>query len=173
MAAHRQPATKPSNKQRIPKRQRFLFKFWLDIAKPEERAIAEQSDSLKSRRQWQPSVRDALKLLYSLREKRIDVLLTLFPWVEEYFRARFAHEDSPANREFAAILKQQADILSHLANRPALPESTPQTPKLLNIPKVDTPVFDDDDDDDIVLDIKKDTSTSSANNFLSSLAGLG
>jgi hypothetical protein len=113
MSLHQQ-ANASANKKRIPKRQRFMFKFWLDCAKPDERAIAEHSDMLKEKRQWQPSARDALKLLYSLRERRMDVLLMLFPWIDDYFRAKYERQESPANMEFARLLAQQTAILERL-----------------------------------------------------------
>lgn len=114
MSVHQQPIAS-ANKKRIPKRQRFMFKFWLNVANPEERAIAEHSDMLKEKRQWQPSARDALKLLYSLRERKVDVLLMLFPWIDDYFRAKYERQESPANMEFARLMAQQTLILQRLA----------------------------------------------------------
>lgn len=117
------------------KRHRFQFKFWLDANKDDELILCEELDTLKKQRRFTPTIREAFKLILSLRERKIDYLLQLFPWVEEYFRAKFAQDDSPANREFAHILRQQSMILEQLAMRqaPALPAQTHQR----HVPEID------------------------------------
>lgn len=100
--------------ERTPARRRYQFKFWLNISRPDELVLAQHADNLKSRRQWQPFIRDAFKLLVSLHEKRVDVLVSLFPWIDEYFKTKYA----PPAQDLTAVLKQQADILAQLAQRP-------------------------------------------------------
>lgn len=103
-----------------PKRIRYQFRFWLDAAKDDELELCAYHDQLKERRQWQPTIRDALRLIRDLRAGRVNVLLELFPSIERIFEDRFlerhGRNDSPATAEFTAIMRQQAAILEQLAN---------------------------------------------------------
>lgn len=115
------------------RRYRLRYTFWLDHNKPEEEAIADTIEILKNERSFASAVRTGIQIVADLRQHKIDSLLQFFPWVEDYFRARFSPQDSPANQEFAQLLSQQALILEKLAEQnanPAKPE-----PKYLNIPK--------------------------------------
>lgn len=118
------------------KRIRYRWMFWLDVRHDDQLMLCEALDDLKAERKYAPTIRDALKLILSLRERRIDFLLDLFPWVEEYFRAKFATQESPANREFAEILRTQSAILEQLAQRPSVPAMTTSRAGV-NVPEID------------------------------------
>lgn len=115
------------------KRHRYQFKFWLDASKDNELLLAEEVDGLKLRRQWQPTVRDALHLLLSLKKRKIDVLLELFPWIDDYFRAQYAVQDSPAVSEFARLVQEQTRILEHLVRQPQTYLPVPQAALSLTV----------------------------------------
>lgn len=64
-------------------RKRFQFKFWLDVVKPGQMALAERLDELRPARQFAPTVRNALRLFFDLSDGKTDVLKEIFPWVLE------------------------------------------------------------------------------------------
>ena len=64
---------------------RVQHKFWLDITKNEEHALDEKIQQLKQGRGFSQTIRDALNLIWDLREGRLDVLFELFPWVRAEF----------------------------------------------------------------------------------------
>ena len=62
---------------------RLQFKFWLDVNKPDEEALADLCDDLKRRGLYTKTIRDGISLVDDLRNGRLDVLFTLYPWVKE------------------------------------------------------------------------------------------
>ena len=62
---------------------RLGFKFWLDMNKPHDEAIAEHIEQLKSDRSFTQTVRDGIRLVIDLRAGKTDVLSELFGWVLE------------------------------------------------------------------------------------------
>lgn len=56
------------------------FRFWLDGKKDLESWLADECAKLKSLRQFQTVVRNALRLYLSLQAGQLDVLLELFPF---------------------------------------------------------------------------------------------
>lgn len=135
--AQDQPHT--AGKGRRDRRHRFQYRFWIDANKDEELLLGEELDELKSRRLFASTIRNALKLFLSLKKRNIDLLIKLFPWVEEAIEERIAERqarfESPANMEFTHILRQQSMILEQLAMRqaPALPAQTHQP----HVPEID------------------------------------
>lgn len=69
---------------------RLQFKFWLDVNKPDEYELAEMIAELKESKAFSGAVRDGIRLMVDLWRGNLDVLLTLFPWVEDAFQERFA-----------------------------------------------------------------------------------
>lgn len=67
------------------KRDRIRENFWLDVNKPDERALADLIDRLKQQKQYAATVRDGIWLVDDLRNGRLDVLFSLFPYVKELF----------------------------------------------------------------------------------------
>ena len=65
------------------KRFRLMYKFWLDVNKPDEFELAEQIDELKVGHTFTRTIRDGLRLIQSLRQGRVDVLLEMFPFCGE------------------------------------------------------------------------------------------
>lgn len=58
----RSPRIKPGAKE-----YRRMLKFWLDMVKPDERALYEDIDRLKDRGQYTAAIRDGLQLVLALR----------------------------------------------------------------------------------------------------------
>jgi hypothetical protein len=65
------------------KRYRRMFPFQLNVNKPEEREIADIIGFLKQERTFSRTVREGIRLVWYLRQGRLDVLRELFPWVLE------------------------------------------------------------------------------------------
>jgi hypothetical protein len=64
-------------------RYRSQFKFWLDVNKPDEEALAALCEDLKARGLYTKTIRDGISLVDDLRHGRLDVLFALYPWVKE------------------------------------------------------------------------------------------
>jgi len=62
---------------------RLQYKFWLDVNKPDEEALAELCQDLKRRGLYTKTIRDGISLVDDLRNGRLDVLFSLYPWVKE------------------------------------------------------------------------------------------
>jgi hypothetical protein len=60
-------------------RRRFMYRFWLDVNKPDQRALAEALEAVKARRKFAPTVRDALRLFLDLQDGNTGELCRLFP----------------------------------------------------------------------------------------------
>lgn len=67
------------------KSHRLMFRFWLDMFKSEEAAIADQVEILKNKRSFTQTIRDGIRLVCDLRNGKLDVLFELFPWVRAEF----------------------------------------------------------------------------------------
>lgn len=75
---------------------RLQFKFWLDVERQEEEALAEYVHELKEKRMFASTIRDALRLIWDLRNGNLDILFILFPWVYSTIYAQ-AKADLEAN----------------------------------------------------------------------------
>jgi hypothetical protein len=62
---------------------RLQFKFWLDVNKPDEEALAVLCEDLKRRGLYTKTIRDGINLVEDLRNGHLDVLFALYPWVKE------------------------------------------------------------------------------------------
>jgi hypothetical protein len=151
-------------------RYRLRFTFWLDMLKSDERDIADEIELLKNERTFAKTIRDGIRLIGDLRKGRVDVLFELFPWVKADFLAGVQPQETAGEKALREQLKRIEQQLLQQGNLPLqLPASAVQTgPKAMSVPQFETPVYDDDD----ALVIKKDTSTTSAKNFLNSMMGL-
>lgn len=152
--------------ERKDKRRRFQFRFWLDVAQDEWYDLAQRLESLKQSRQYAPTIRKALLLYLSLKDKRIDYLLQLFPWIEDAIKAKANPPDSDDNSD----LRKEIAMLRQAVLSQTKADTVQHSPRAMNVPSIRTPSFDDDPVDDIVL--KRDTSTDSAQNFLNSMLAL-
>lgn len=131
-------------------RYRVQHRFWLDLKKDHEDRLDEWLHSLKQSRQFVSTVRDSLRLFFDLKNGKTDVLLELFPFASEQRQ-----------------LQQQLGRLEAMLTQPS-PANGPKP--LTALPNTLRKVVDDGDDD--LLVIGKDTSTNSAENFLSSMMRL-
>jgi hypothetical protein len=151
-------------------RYRLRFTFWLDMLKSDECEIADEIELLKNERTFAKTIRDGIRLVADLRKGRVDVLFELFPWVKAEFLAGVQPQETAGEKALREQLKRIEQQLLQQGNLPLqLPATAAQTgPKAMPVPQFETPVYDDDD----ALVIKKDTSTTSAKNFLNSMMGL-
>lgn len=124
--SERIPQQQAVNNRRKDQRHRFQFRFWIDANKAEEQEIGHALEELKRHRQYAPTIRDALRLILSLRIHQVNVLLEFFPWIDDYFRAKYAVQDSPAVSEFARLVQEQTRILEQLARQPQTYLPAPQ-----------------------------------------------
>lgn len=155
-------------------RSRRLFKFWLNIFNDTEYQIAEALEVAKHRRQYTSLIRDGVRLVLSLRQGRTDVLFELFPWLEiELHRppapvALSSHNIALQNQleRLEQLILQQGAVPVDLSPHP----NGHNGPKALDVPRFDLPLIEDDEDDTVVL--QRDTSTSSAMNFINSMLSL-
>lgn len=154
------------------KRFRLRFPFWLDLLKPDEAALAETIDTLKSQRAFASSIRDGLRLIVDLRAGRLDVLLELFPWVAQKLSTAGSAGNGDLERrldELQRLIMVQGSIA---APPPDYPVMKPVGgPKPLNVPAVALPRFDDDDEGETIV-LKKGNSSGAGMNFLNAALGL-
>lgn len=61
------------------KRRRVQFRFWLDANDPDQSALGERLDDLKTARQFAPTLRSALRLYFALLDGNLAVLCEMFP----------------------------------------------------------------------------------------------
>lgn len=108
-------------------RQRWQFKFWLNVNNDEDLAIADLIGELKRQRQFQRAVRDGLRLIADLRAGRTDVLLELFPGIRE------ALPQVGAGESFDALLREVSEIKAHLSTGGGL---MPIPPDRVNVPLI-------------------------------------
>lgn len=140
------------------KRRRRVVRFQLDMNKPEEQDLFDRLNVLKKARQFLPTIRDALTLLFSLMDGRVDVLTAMFPDLVEGIKAEGAAEerqriDQERHRELIRLLES---IRSSEATQPMLP-----------VPRVRAQ---DDDDTEPVLTIKDADGGDAVRNFLDSMS---
>lgn len=154
---------------------RWRVNFWLDDTKPDELAVGQVVLELKKKRQFAGVIRDGIRLITSLRDHQIDVLLSLFPWVEDAIRARMpaptsAPDTGDLQRQIAdlkRVIMQQGIAAPPVDGYPVM---KPSANTLGAGRAFSLPTFDDDDQDTIV--IQKATGDN-GQNFQNSLAKLG
>lgn len=77
---------------------RLMYKFWLDINKTDEEAIADKIETLKTKRAFSKTIRDGIRLVCDLRNGKLDVLFELFPWVRAEFMQYIDLQFGPAEQ---------------------------------------------------------------------------
>lgn len=65
---------------------RKRYEFWLNLNAETEYEIAEIADELKAQRGYASAIRDGLRMVWELRQGRVDTLVKLFPWIVERFQ---------------------------------------------------------------------------------------
>lgn len=91
---------------------RKRYEFWLNLNAESEYEIAEIVDDLKAQRGYASAIRDGLKLIWELRQGKVDTLVKLFPWIAERFQAQ-SNTD-----ELTALVEQ---VKSIVVNQRAMP----------------------------------------------------
>lgn len=160
---------------KVKKPYRVMHKFWLDLNRENEFWLDEQIATLKARRSFVTTIRQAIELILDLRAGRLDVLFSLFPWTQDTLKpAPTPPDNSDLERKIEqlerVILQQGIPTNAPLVASPAL-KPTGMQPIAGASRKFDLPTFDDDDDDGATLVIKKSTSTDASMNFLTQLQG--
>ena len=147
-------------------RERFMF--WLDLNSDNDFEVADMITQLKSARRFTSTIRDGIRLICDLRVGRLDVLFELFPWVKAEFIAGVQPDIAPLadklDRLEALVMEQGS------GNGNGLYGANPEGPKAIPAPNIEAPVFDD--DDDFEIEIRADTSTDAAQNFIDSMLNL-
>jgi hypothetical protein len=147
--------------------------FWLNVKKDDENQLANLIDELKQARMFSRVVRDGIRLMVDLWHGNLDLLLELFPWVEDAFYQRFIEQQPTETVSIQEqlhhlerlLLEQGSQPISSIAAtngnpKPLLPDSKPRP---LEIP----------DDDDLQLVVKQAASDGKASqNFLDSAFSL-
>src|SRR5262245_27642662 len=131
-------------------RPRKEFKFWLYHDLAGDLRLMEYIAYLHKTRQFAKTLRNGLRLMWTLGEGDLSVLLDLFPTL----RARFEPDHSALIQEFRTLLESQPPSV------PALPPGLEPLAACPLLPLID-------DQDTIIL--KPSTSTDAGNNFLNSL----
>lgn len=103
------------------KSHRLQFRFWLDVMRDEEFSLAEYIENLKQTRRFAQTIRDALRLVQDLRAGRVDVLLSLFPWITDHFQSPAIEV---ANKPVQDQLQRLEKLLLEGGAKPMLPAST-------------------------------------------------
>lgn len=150
---------------------RLMFKFWIDIDKPDEEGIADLIEYLKTNRLFAKTIRNGIRLICDLRDGNTDVLLELFP----HLRLQGLQEtrDRVGGDEFARLEKAVLNLADKVDTQGMKPISTSNgINQIGGMKQLAAPVYDDDDDD--LLTIEKDTSSSKdvSANFIRSLMAL-
>lgn len=146
--------------------------FWLDVAKPDELALAEQIEELKQEREFARTLRSGIRLICDLKKGQTDVLFELFPWVKN----EMVSSPSTGTDE---LLQRELERLEEMILKQAMPADTPKVPphahpsgpKPLAVPQFARPTFDDEDDLDTVV-LQKVAGGNSAMNFVRSMLSL-
>lgn len=154
------------------KRFKMRYEFWLED-KPDHALVAEVIESMKKERAFASAVRDGLMLIADLRKGSIDLLLRLFPWIDQAVLARHPEmADLPSQNELAA-LRSELDALRAWVTIASIQQAAGQGPKPMTVPDVPRPAVDDADDTDLLIVKKAEGSGGkSANNFLESAFNL-
>jgi hypothetical protein len=119
----------PATYQKTDPTYRTQHRFWLDTNRQDERELAEYIVALKEKRTFISTLRDALRLIRDLRQGRVEVLLGLFPWVADYFKAqaRLAHVPSPVP-DFQLTLQAHLDRVEKLLSSRSVVEGNALSP---------------------------------------------
>jgi hypothetical protein len=157
-------------------RYREKFLFWLNLVDNNEFLIAEQISELKKQRRFASTIRDGIRLICDLRAGRLETLFELFPWVKVEFLAGIQPQETAGERAIRERLAHIEQQLLQQGNIPIqLPAPAPKAlsggPKQMAVPTFSAPASDDDEDFNTVV-LKKDTSTDSCLNFVTSMMNL-
>ena len=163
--------------QRIHSGSKIRLNFWLDTSLHEEAVIASMVYYLKYGGEGSPgrifakTIRDGIRLVWSLRRGELDVLFELFPWTQAEFAGRSL---APVGQspKLTSQLERIEQLLLEQQYQP-ISEAEQGSIKQLDVGSFGPPKFDEDDDQPSVT-LRKATSSggTATQNFLNSLQAL-
>lgn len=156
------------------KRYRMRFDFQLNVANPDEYAIAETIAWLKAGKLYSKTIRDGIRLITDLRAGSLAVLFELFPWVQAEFLEYMASIQPPKSDTEVELQQQLLRIEALLSpSGNSTPTSGRGGGKSMTPEPVANTMSEDNDDDLDLLTVKKSSTTGDvAQNFLNSLKQL-
>lgn len=97
-------------------RERFRkrFMFWLNINSPRDIEVARLITDLKDKNLFTKTLRDGIKLICSLREGRVDLLLKMFPFVAQYFQSQLHAQQQQQYEAMQNQTKLMQDQIAYL-----------------------------------------------------------
>jgi hypothetical protein len=154
-----------------PKSYRLMYKFWLDMMKPEEEALADMIEKMKSARSYASAVRDGLRLINDLRQGNVTVLLELFPFVKTALA-------SGGNDDNGGISKADLERLEALIKESQLQPIAPPLAAsgglkpLGGLKPIAPPAYDEDEGMSLVVSKAEGGGDDATQNFLKSMMAL-
>lgn len=101
-------------------RYRVMHKFWLDVTRDDEDHLDEYIHSLKLKRRFTQTVRDGLRLIRSLRNGDVSVLLELFPWITDRLAVQQLAQESEGERSIRLQLERIEQLIGQAGTVTAL-----------------------------------------------------
>jgi hypothetical protein len=126
-AGHSTSGVTPRVQRSPDNRFRCQFRFWVDANKAEEYELGMALKDLTQKRQFLPTVHNALHLILDLRAGRTDVLIELFPWVVDSLKSVTPPRDSgELQRQISAAVA--AGLQQIMLELPAIPAPSAEYP---------------------------------------------
>lgn len=136
-------------------RPRKLFKFWLYRDLTEDTRLMDYIAYLHKTRQFATTVRNGLRLMWTLGEGDLSVLFELFPGLQSKL--------APHNDELIEQFRQM------LQSQPALSAGL----KPMDVPQIAMPIFDDDDEQGtVIIRHDADSASKTSNTFMEAIFAL-
>ena len=163
---------------------RLMYRFWLDVTKPNEESIADQIELLKNERSFTATIRDGIRLICDLKDGKTDVLCELFPQFKTMLTLAPVTDGEGGLKDDIArlerlILEQNSQVNSTghapvaAAPKPTLKPIGQGGIRQLTTMPVTAPNFNDDDDSDLLV-VKKDETAGkrATQNFINAMMAL-
>lgn len=150
---------------------RLMYRFWLDIAKPDEETIADKIEILKNERSFTQTIRDGVNLIVDLRAGKTDVLFELFPLMKAKLQS--SSSGSNDNGNISRDIARLETLILQQGSKPEQPIMKPVSGGLQPLQgfKPLAPPPEDDSDMDLIV-TKAVGDGKSASNFLASMNAL-
>jgi len=149
------------------------WRFWININDPGQEELNRFCEWASEQRKLAQLIRDGLRLMGTLREGRVDVLIEMFPFVLQALTPSVSSEPSRSGDTDKRLERiEQLLLENNQGTTYQMNGIGGAGPKALNVPKISLPAFDDDDDMDTLVIQASTLKVDTAANFLSSLTGL-
>ena len=156
----------------IASRFRLKFTFWLNINKSDEQALATHIETLKSERSFAKTIRDGIRLIIDLRQGNTDVLVELFPWLQDRLNSEVKAQSLPLQEHLGVAFEPHMKRLEALLTNPRT-ISVPGDGTALPLPrKVASLPNEIDDDLAITVTAMRAENSNASQNFLESMFNL-